>query len=63
MSQTVAERISEIDAILQAGTSRVRHGDRDVQYDLAELRKERSRLLAQQANTGSFRRVVFKTHG
>ena len=63
MPQTVAERISEIDAILQSGTEQVRHGDRWITYNLAELRKERSRLLAQQANTGGFRRVVFKTHG
>lgn len=60
MPQTTAERIAEIDAILQAGRERVRHADRDVQYNLAELRRERSTLIAQQSNTGSFRRVVFK---
>lgn len=63
MSQTVAERISEIDAILQAGTEQVRIGDRWVTYNLGELRKERSRLLSQSANTGGFRRVVFKVDG
>lgn len=60
MPQTTAERIAEIDAILQAGRERVRFGDRDVQYNLAELRKERSTLIAQQSRTGTFRRVVFK---
>ena len=58
---TAAERIAQIDSILQAGTEQVRHGDRWVTYNLGELRKERSRLLAQQANTGGFRRVVFKS--
>lgn len=56
---TNAERIAEIDAILQAGTSRVRHGDRDVQYDLDALRRERARLVAKTSATDSFRRVVF----
>jgi hypothetical protein len=59
MPQTVAERIAEIDAILQAGTTLVRHGDRTVQYDLAELRKERATLLASQATGSNFRRVTF----
>ena len=57
---TTQERIEQIDSILQAGTEQVRHGDRWVTYNLGELRKERSRLLAQQTNTGGFRRVVFK---
>ena len=38
----------------------VRHGDRVVQYDLAELRKERERLLASLNSGGNFRRVVFR---
>jgi hypothetical protein len=59
MPQTVAERIAEIDAILQAGTSMVRHGDRVIQYDLAELRKERASLLSSQVTGSNFRRVTF----
>jgi len=58
---TTAERIAEIDAILQAGTTMVRHGDRTVQYDLEALRRERERLLASLNGGGSnFRSVVFK---
>ena len=59
---SVAERIAAIDAILAGGTSSVTIGDRRVDYDLEELRKERaylSRLSAGSA-AGQFRRVVFK---
>lgn len=60
-TMTRAERISEIEAILQAGTTTVRHGDRVVQYDLEALRKERDRLLAIESGGGSsFRRVTFR---
>lgn len=54
---TASERITEIDAIL-AGPERVRHGDRDITYNFAELRRERDRLVSIQSNTGSFRKVV-----
>ena len=62
MSQTVAERISEIDRIL-AGPEQVRAGDRWITHNHSELRKERAHLVASQSKTGPFRRVVFKTHG
>ena len=41
---TATTRIAEIDAILGAGIVRARMGDRFVEYDFAELRKERNRL-------------------
>jgi hypothetical protein len=57
---TTAERIAEIDAILQAGTEQVRHGDRWITYNLGELRRERERLLGSLNSGGSFRRTVFR---
>lgn len=62
---TVSEmqtRIAAIDAILAAGVSYVMVGDRQVAYNLKELRAERdalSRVVASATN-GAFRRVVFK---
>ena len=41
---TATTRIAEIDAILGAGIVRVRKADRVIEYDFAELRKERNRL-------------------
>jgi hypothetical protein len=55
-------RIESIDSILAGGTSSVTLGDRRVDYDLEELRRERDRLsrLVASASNSSFRRVVFK---
>ena len=62
---TTQERIDSLTAILDAGATQVRHGDRWIQYDLEAVRKERDMLQAQ-LNAGSnspFRRVVMTSRG
>ena len=56
---TTQERIDSLTAILDAGATQVRHGDRWIQYDLDAVRKERDRLLVQVSGSGSsFRKVT-----
>lgn len=54
--------IAAIDAILDSGVSYVMVGDRQVAYNLKELRARREELLrlVASASNGAFRRVVFK---
>jgi riboflavin biosynthesis pyrimidine reductase len=60
---TLQERIEEIDSILR-GAETVRHGDKMVTHNFAELRKERAYLMGQLGGAGSsFRRVVMTSRG
>lgn len=46
---TLAERIAALDALIGSGATAVRDGSKSVDRDLAELRRERARLVAEQA--------------
>lgn len=63
VTTSISDRIAAIDVILAAGTSSVTIGDRRVDHDLDELRKERAHLqqrLSASSSGSQFRRVVFK---
>ena len=60
---TTQERIDSLTAILDAGATQVRHGDRWIQYDLEAVRKERDSLQAQLSSGSGFRRVVMTNRG
>lgn len=55
---TDQERIDQINAILAKGITRVRTGDKVVEYDLAELRRERDNLLRKQNGGSQYRKVT-----